>query len=116
MLSSHHVYYILSGESGDTADSIDKVATQPSPIVEKVDTSEIVSEDVELINEEEEEDKSENEVSEEEVKKEINQIPSDNGVVVSTTARTGREYSREEFKSALRRLLEETPGKLYLVI
>ena len=112
MLSSHHVYYILSGESGDTADSIGKVAIQPSPIVEKVDTSEIVSEDVELINEEEEEDKSENEVSEEEVKKEINEIPSDNAVVASTTARTGREYSREEFKSALRRLLEETPGKL----
>ena len=117
MLSSHHVYYILSGESGDTADSIGKVAIQPSPIVEKVDTSEIVSEDVELINEEEEEDKSENEVSEEgEVKKEVNEIPSDNAVVTSTTARTGREYSREEFKSALRRLLEETPGKLYIAI
>ena len=105
------LYYIHSGESGDTADSIDKVVTQPSPIVEKVDTSEVVSEDVELINEDEdEEDKSEKESSEEKVKKEVNEIPSDNAVVTSTTARTGREYSREEFKSALRRLLEETPG------
>ena len=110
------LYNILSGESGDTADSIDKVATQPSPIVEKVDTSEVVSEDVELINEEDEEDKSEKESSEEEVKKEVNEIPSDNAVVTSTTARTGREYSREEFKSALRRLLEETPGKLHFAI
>ena len=72
---------------------------------------------MELINEDEgDEDKSENEVSVEEVKKEINEIPSNNAVVTSTTARTGREYSREEFKSALRRLLEETPGVIYFAI
>ena len=72
---------------------------------------------MELINEDEgDEDKSENEVSVEEVKKEINEIPSKKAVVTSTTARTGREYSREEFKSALRRLLEETPGVLHFAI
>ena len=108
---------IISGESAKSVEKI--ITTQPSSNVEKAETSEVVSEDVELIKEEEVEEKSEkseNESSEEgEVKKEINETPSDN-TVTSTTARSGREYSREEFKSALRRLLEETPGKLYLAI